>query len=42
VNEGISASLVNASIAIILSLTLKRVETCADMMTDAKHFYSMF
>jgi hypothetical protein len=34
VNEGISASLANASIAMFY-LTLKRVETCVNTMTDA-------
>jgi hypothetical protein len=32
-------SLTNASVAL---LTLKQVETGVVMMTDAKHFYSMF
>ncbi len=38
VNVGISASLANASAATFQLLTLKQVETCIDMMTDAKHF----
>jgi hypothetical protein len=39
---GISASLANASAATFQLPTLKHVETCVDMTTDAKHFYSMF
>ena len=39
---GISASLANASAATFQLPTLRHVETCVDMMTDAKHFYSMF
>jgi len=35
---GISASLANASAAMFQLPTLKHVETCVDMMTDAKHF----
>ena len=42
VDVGISASLANASAAMFQLLTLKHVETCIDMMTDTKHFVSMF
>jgi hypothetical protein len=35
---GISASLANASAAMFQLPTLKHVETCVDMTTDAKHF----